>query len=63
MSTFIDNIKIMNPKNFGIILKVKIKLTIAFKMSDMGPIEFYLGLKIDKNCDKMIIKLFQPIYI
>lgn len=53
----------MNPKNFGIILKIKIKLTIAFKMSDIGPIEFILGLKIDKNCDKMIIKLFQPIYI
>ena len=35
----------------------------VFKMVDIRPISFYLGLKVDKNCEKKIIKLFQPTYI
>lgn len=29
----------------------------------MGPISFYLGLKVDKDCEKRPIKLSQPAYI
>lgn len=32
-------------------------------MVDMCPISFYLGLKVDQNCDNQTIKLFQPAYI
>ena len=32
-------------------------------MVDMGPISFYLGLKIERNREKQTIKLSQPAYI
>ena len=50
MSIFIDVIKIIRPKNIEIIVKVKIKLIIAFKIVDIRLISFYLSLKIDKDC-------------
>lgn len=46
---FIDNIKIMGPKRSGAIKKIKKKLVLAFKMINMGPISFYLGLKVEQN--------------
>lgn len=32
-------------------------------MIDIDPISFYFSLKIEKNCIKRILKLFQPAYI
>ena len=46
ISTFVDDIKIMAPKGTGIIQRMKAELTDAFSMVDMGPISFYLGLKL-----------------
>ena len=49
LSVFVDDIKIMAPKDIGIIQRVKTWLTAAFSMSDIGPISFYLGLRIDRD--------------
>ena len=49
VSTFIDDIKIMAPKNSGMIERVKLELTFAFSMVDMGSISFYLGLKVQQD--------------
>ncbi len=46
VSTFVDDIKIMRAKNSGVIAQIKQELTAAFEMADMGPISFYLGLKV-----------------
>ena len=62
-STFVDDIKVIAPKGSGIIQRVKTELTAAFSMVDMGPISFYLGLKVERNREKRTIKLFQPAYI
>lgn len=39
------------------ITKVKSELAATFSMVDMGPISFYLGVKIERNQSKQIIKL------
>lgn len=43
--------------------RVKIELTAVFSMVDMGPISFYLGLKVDQDPEQKTVKLFQPAYI
>lgn len=53
----------MAPKDSGIILRVKAELAAAFSMVDMGPISFYLGLKVECNRINCTIKLSQPAYI
>lgn len=63
ISIFINNIKIMALKKSGIIKRMKAELTIAFLMVDMKSIIFYFGLKVERNREKQIIKLFQLIYI
>lgn len=63
VSTFVDDIKMMAPKGSGIFQQVKVQLTAAFSMVDMGPISFYLGLKVERNSDNRTIKLSQPAYI
>lgn len=63
LSVFVGDIKIMAPKDSGIISRVKRELTAAFSMSDMGPISFYLGLQIDRDREQRTIKLSQPAYI
>lgn len=50
-------------KGSGFIEKVKAKLASAFQMVDMGPISFYLGLKIERDREQKTIKLSQPAYI
>ena len=62
VSTFVDDIKIMGAKNSGVIGRVKKELTATFDMVDMGPISFYLGLKVSRDRERMI-KLSQPAYI
>lgn len=63
VSTFVNNIKVMTSKRSGIIYCIKIKLTAAFLIVDMGPISFYLRLKVEKNRENQIIKLLQSAYI
>ena len=63
VSTFVDDIKIMAPKDSGMIERVKLELTFAFSMIDMGPISFYLGLKVQRDRENRTIKLSQPAYI
>lgn len=46
ISTFVDNIKIIGAKNFGIISQVKEELTAAFEMINIGPISYFLDLKV-----------------
>lgn len=53
----------MAPKENGNILWVKTELTAPFSMVDMGPITFYLGLKVQCNRKNWKIKLFQLAYI
>lgn len=60
MSIFVDEIKIIEHKHIGIITRVKIKLITACEIMYIRQISFYLGLKINKNCEKMILKLFEP---
>lgn len=57
MSIFIDNIKIMGPKNTGVIARINAQLTVNFEMVDMRLISFYLVLKVDKDYQKKMIKL------
>ena len=63
VSTFVDDIKIMAPKNSGMIERVKLELTFAFSMIDIGPISFYLGLKVQQDRENRMIKLSQLAYI
>lgn len=63
VSTFVDDIKIMAPKESGMIERVKSELTSAFSMVNMGPISFYLGLKVQRDRVNHTIKLSQPAYI
>lgn len=58
-----DDIKIMGVKDSSIITQVKRELTIVFEMADMGPISFYLGLKVSRDQEKKTFKLSQPTYI
>ncbi len=52
VSTFVDDIKVMAPKGSGLIQRIKTELTAAFSIVDMGPISFYLGLKVERNREK-----------
>ena len=63
ISTFVDDIKIMALKESGMIEQVKSELTSAFSMVDMGPVSFYLGLKVQRDRENRKIKLLQPAYI
>lgn len=47
LSFFVDDIKIIAPKDSGIISRVKKELTTTFFISDIGPINFNLELRID----------------
>ena len=62
-STFVDNIKIVALKDSRFIQHVKAELAAAFSIVDMGPISFQLGLKVEQNRIKRMIKLSQPAYI
>lgn len=57
VSTFVDDIKIINIKESGYIKKIKLKLATTFEMADMGLISFYPGLKVKKDQVKKILKL------
>ncbi len=63
LSTFVDDIKVIGVKGSGHIERVKHELVAVFEMIDMGPISFYLGLKVERNCQNKTLKLSQPAYI
>lgn len=63
VNIFVDDIKIMAIKRSGFIKKVKVKLTSAFQIADIGPISFYLDFKVEQNREKKAIKLSQLAYI
>lgn len=63
VSLFVDDLNIIAPKGTGQITRVKDKLKAAFSMVNMGPISFYLGLKIKRNREQRTLKLSQPAYI
>lgn len=60
---FVDDIKIMAPKESSFIEKIKTKLVFVFQMVDMDPISFYLGLRVNQNREEKTIKLSQSTYI
>ena len=53
----------MTSKESGIIQRIKAELAAVFSMVDMGSISFYLGLKVEWDWTKYIIKLLKPAYI
>lgn len=57
ISTFVNNIKIMAPKNNWKIERGKLELSFTFSKIDIGPISFYLGLKIQQDGENQMIKL------
>lgn len=63
VNTFVDDIKVIRVKRSGYIKKVKRELALTFEMIDIGPISFYLGLKVERNQAKKTLKLLQPAYI
>lgn len=63
VSTFVDDIKIMALKNSEMIKRVKLELTFAFFIIDIGLISFYLGLKVQQDWENQTIKLSQSAYI
>lgn len=63
MSMFVNKIKIMRSKNMGVVVRVKIKLSIDFDMVNMRLISFYLDSKMVIKCQKRIIKLLELAYI
>lgn len=63
VSTFVNNIKIMAPKDNGMIERIKLELILAFSIIDIGPISFYLGLKVQRDRKNQTVKLSQPAYI
>ena len=63
LSIFINDIKIIMPKDNGIIQQIKTKLTAVFFILVMDIISFYPRLKIDRDREQQTIKLSQPAYI
>lgn len=51
------DIKIMAPKDIGMIDRVKVELTFSVSMIDTSPISFYLGLKVEHDRENQTIKL------
>ena len=63
VSTFVDDIKIVRAKGSGIIQRVKIELASPFAMVDMGPISFYLGLKVEPDRENRTINFLTSIHL
>lgn len=60
VSTFVDDIKIIRSKNYGVISWLKKKLMATFEMVKMRHISFYLDLKVSQDHKKKTIKLSEP---
>lgn len=60
---FVNNIKVMAPKESEMMERVRTELTSACSIVDIGPLSFYLGLKVQHNRENRRINLLQPAYI
>lgn len=49
VNVFVDDIKIIGMKGSESIARVKRELAAGFSMVDLGPISFYLGLKVERD--------------
>lgn len=49
ISVWVDDLNIFTPAGSLCMQKIKRELSFAFKMVDMGPIQFYLGLKVERD--------------
>ena len=49
ITSWVDDINLFAPKDSGHIARAKKKLSAAFKMVDMGPVSYYLGLQITRD--------------
>ncbi len=58
-----DDIKVIGVKESGHKEKIKRKLAAKFEIVDMGPISFYLGLKVERDHPNKTLKLSQLAYI
>jgi Reverse transcriptase (RNA-dependent DNA polymerase) len=56
--THVDDFKVYIP-NRRIIDAAKQQIMNLFPMKDLGPIRFYLGMKVDRNRDTRTIQLTQ----
>lgn len=63
INIFVNDIKIIDIKKSENIAKIKKKLVARFLKIDLGLISFFFSLKIERDKEKRIIKLFQPTYI
>ena len=59
---FVDDLLICS-NNKKLIELIKRKLAVKFSMKDMGQIKTYLGINIEYDCEKKIMKLDQKDYI
>lgn len=48
----------MRVKGLGVMKQVNKKLVVDFKIINIGLINFYFSMKINKNCIKKFFKLF-----
>lgn len=63
ITIFIDDLNIFVSRRSGFISQIKNKLAALFDIVEMGPLAFYVRLKVTQNREKRTIKLSQPGYI
>lgn len=49
ITTFVDDLNIFTPAGSGIMKRIKGELASAFDMVDIGPLAFYVGLKVTRD--------------
>ena len=59
ITTFVDDLNIFAPEGSGIMKRIKGELAAAFDMVDMGPLAFYVGLKVTRDFKQRTIELSQ----
>ncbi len=62
ITVYVDNFLLVE-KNKSAIQNVKQCLNDTFKMSDLNPVSYYLGMKVKQNCAEHTICLTQTAYI
>lgn len=63
ISMWVDDINLFTPRGLPWMKRMKDTLTAGFEMVDMGPISYYIGLKVDRDRVTKTIKLSQQAYI
>ena len=62
IAVYVDDLLIFGP-NETFIATIKAALAARFKMVDMGPAKYYLGMQILRDRSRRILQLFQTGYI